>query len=133
MKKFISILLVAVLTFSLLSISSFAFNENSNDVARGDFDEVYIVYVNGVKLEIPRGTIVGYNHTTAGVYVMHVQAILDRIDSLYRDANCYSGGIDGEFGANTFNAVSNFQYFAKLTRDGVVGANTWNAFAKYSS
>lgn len=37
-----------------------------------------------------------------------------------------SGGIDGDFGSGTHNAVIAFQKKKGLTRDGVVGKNTWS-------
>ena len=37
-----------------------------------------------------------------------------------------AGGIDGDFGSGTHNAVIAFQKKKGLTRDGVVGKNTWS-------
>ena len=36
-----------------------------------------------------------------------------------------TGGLDGVFGAQTRNAVINYQRSRGLTADGIVGCNTW--------
>ena len=38
-----------------------------------------------------------------------------------------TGGLDGIFGIQTFNAVRNYQSQVGLTVDGIVGCNTWRA------
>ena len=38
-----------------------------------------------------------------------------------------TGGLDGIFGANTRNAVINFQRSRGLSQDGIVGCATWTA------
>jgi peptidoglycan hydrolase-like protein with peptidoglycan-binding domain len=38
-----------------------------------------------------------------------------------------TGGLDGIFGTQTYNAVRQYQRVAGLTVDGIVGCNTWRA------
>ena len=38
-----------------------------------------------------------------------------------------TGGLDGVFGAQTYNAVVNYQRRAGLATDGIIGCNTWRA------
>ena len=38
-----------------------------------------------------------------------------------------TGGLDGIFGTQTYNAVVNYQRSRGLTADGIVGCNTWRA------
>jgi peptidoglycan hydrolase-like protein with peptidoglycan-binding domain len=38
-----------------------------------------------------------------------------------------TGGLDGVFGAQTRNAVINYQRSRGLTADGIVGCNTWRS------
>ena len=53
-----------------------------------------------------------------GVYVLIAQDDLNTLG--FR-----TGGLDGVFGAQTRNAVINYQRSGGLTADGIVGCNTW--------
>ncbi len=53
-----------------------------------------------------------------GVYVLIAQDDLNTLG--FR-----TGGLDGVFGAQTRNAVINYQRSRGLTADGIVGCNTW--------
>ena len=61
---------------------------------------------------------------TYGVGVKWVQDMLNH--------NGYNLVVDGIFGANTYNAVVNFQTKHSLGIDGIVGAQTRNALKKFS-
>ena len=53
-----------------------------------------------------------------GVYVLIAQEDLNTLG--FR-----TGGLDGVFGAQTRNAVINYQRSRCLTAEGIVGCNTW--------
>jgi murein L,D-transpeptidase YcbB/YkuD len=55
-----------------------------------------------------------------GVYVLVAQ---DGLNTL----GFRTGGLDGVFGAQTRNAVINYQRSRGLTADGIVGCNTWRS------
>ena len=38
-----------------------------------------------------------------------------------------TGGLDGVFGAQTYNAVRSYQTSRGLTVDGIIGCNTWRS------
>ena len=38
-----------------------------------------------------------------------------------------AGSLDGIFGANTYNAVRNYQASRGLAVDGIIGCNTWRS------
>ena len=38
-----------------------------------------------------------------------------------------TGGLDGIFGAKTYNAVINYQISRGLSADGIIGCNTWRS------
>ncbi len=38
-----------------------------------------------------------------------------------------TGGLDGIFGYNTYNAVRNYQASRGLAVDGIIGCNTWRS------
>lgn len=38
-----------------------------------------------------------------------------------------TGGLDGVFGVQTYNAVRNYQRSRGLTVDGIIGCNTWRS------
>ena len=48
-----------------------------------------------------------------------------------RNANFYSGEIDGKIGPKTKEAVKKFQVSKNLTMDGIVGARTWAELRVY--
>jgi peptidoglycan hydrolase-like protein with peptidoglycan-binding domain len=53
----------------------------------------------------------------------------DTVESLQRkliSLGYKPGGVDGIFGAMTYQAVTEFQHKNKLTPDGIVGPQTWN-------
>ena len=60
-----------------------------------------------------------YDHV-GNVYVYALQSALKRL-------GLYTGALDGDFGAGTQAAVTNFQRQAKLTVDGYCGSETWTA------
>ncbi len=60
-----------------------------------------------------------------GDRVMSLQIMLRRIND--------GGGVDGDFGPGTQNAVMEFQEANGLSVDGVVGAETWNALLQAAS
>jgi len=61
-----------------------------------------------------------------GVWVNLLQRLL-----LHHGYNCGSTGADGDFGANTYNAVTTFQRAKNLTVDGIVGPKTWAELTKF--
>ncbi len=48
-----------------------------------------------------------------------------------RNANFYSGELDGKIGPRTKEAVKKFQVSKNLTADGIVGARTWTELKAY--
>ncbi len=48
-----------------------------------------------------------------------------------KNANFYSGEIDGKIGPRTKEAVKKFQMSKNLTADGIVGAKTWAELKSY--
>ena len=38
-----------------------------------------------------------------------------------------TGGLDGIFGNNTYNAVRSYQFSRGLVVDGIIGCNTWRS------
>jgi len=53
------------------------------------------------------------------------------IQTALKNANFYTGAIDGKIGPKTKKAVAEFQKANGLTADGRVGPKTWNALGKY--
>ena len=53
------------------------------------------------------------------------------IQTALRNANFYSGEIDGKIGPKTKEAVKEFQTSKNLTADGIVGARTWSKLKLY--
>lgn len=60
-----------------------------------------------------------------GIQVSYLQLIL-------KNLNLYAGNIDGIFGNNTRNAVTEFQKNATIGETGIVDISTWNALAAYA-
>jgi peptidoglycan hydrolase-like protein with peptidoglycan-binding domain len=60
---------------------------------------------------------------SSGGLVMRVQQVL-------KDGSFYKGAIDGNFGAQTEDAVKSLQKDRKLVVDGVLGTQTWQAIAE---
>ena len=69
--------------------------------------------------ELPDSLKREYDHV-GNVYVYALQSALKRL-------GLYTGALDGDFGAATQAAVTNFQRKAKLTVDGYCGNETWTA------
>lgn len=67
---------------------------------------------------------VGYNYRTQGSAVYCTQIILNTLN--------YRLAVDGIFGSNTHNAVTNFQRAYGLQVDATVGPSTWNAMLRAS-
>ena len=63
-----------------------------------------------------------------GEQVKTIQRLLKSMG--YRGVNNVALGIDGDFGANTKQALINFQKARGLTADGVCGAKTWSKILK---
>ena len=61
-----------------------------------------------------------------GVQVSYLQTIL-------RNLNLYTSNIDGIFGNNTRNAVTDFQRNATIDPTGIVDESTWNALVPYAT
>lgn len=53
------------------------------------------------------------------------------IQSALKNANFYTGNVDGKIGPKTKKAVMEFQEANGLKADGKVGPKTWNALSKY--
>jgi len=53
------------------------------------------------------------------------------IQRALKNANFYTGNIDGKIGAKTKKAIMEFQKANGLSADGKVGPKTWNALSKY--
>lgn len=53
------------------------------------------------------------------------------IQRALKNANFYTGSIDGKIGAKTKKAITEFQKANGLTADGKVGPKTWNIMSKY--
>jgi peptidoglycan hydrolase-like protein with peptidoglycan-binding domain len=53
------------------------------------------------------------------------------IQTALKNANFYTGAIDGKIGPKTKKAVAEFQKANGLAADGRVGPKTWNALNKY--
>lgn len=53
------------------------------------------------------------------------------IQMALKNANFYSGEIDGKIGPRTKEAVKKFQTSKNLTADGIIGAKTWTELKSY--
>ncbi len=53
------------------------------------------------------------------------------IQSALKNADCYTGKVDGKSGPVTKKAIENFQKTNKLKADGKVGPKTWEILSKY--
>lgn len=53
------------------------------------------------------------------------------IQMALRNANFYTGEIDGKIGPKTKQAIRNFQMSKNLTADGVIGPKTWTELKAY--
>lgn len=69
---------------------------------------------------------VGWNFTKTGNYVYIVQQML-----YTSNLGSTVGNIDGIYGANTQNAIMQYQQRFGLTADGTVGTQTWNEFKAF--
>jgi hypothetical protein len=56
-----------------------------------------------------------------------VGAMVLDLQTQLKAAGYMLGKVDGSFGQNTFNAVTNVQSAAEITMDGIVGPETWDA------
>ena len=69
--------------------------------------------------------------TALNVVPVDVLAKNKAIQLALRNANFYTGEIDGKIGAMTKSAIRQFQVSKSLTPDGVVGAKTWIELKTY--
>jgi peptidoglycan hydrolase-like protein with peptidoglycan-binding domain len=56
--------------------------------------------------------------------------LVKRVQQVLKDGNFHKGAIDGDFGAQTEDAVKRLQKDRKLVVDGVLGTQTWQAIAE---
>ena len=54
------------------------------------------------------------------------------IQAALKRAGFYKGPVDGQFGAQTKEAVKKFQEANKMNPDGVVGSKTWQLLLRYA-
>ena len=69
------------------------------------------------------GTTAGYPQIKRGSISTYVLIAQDDLNTL----GFRTGGLDGIFGAQTQNAVREYQRSRGLSADGVVGCNTWRS------
>lgn len=124
MKKIVSFLVVLVVMLSMLSTAAFA--EEPNMVSNARATDVYKLATHYGYFEVQYGTVVGYGNVTSGTPVKAAQASLKTV---YEESDgmvsCNPGTVDGAFGANTYNAIYNFQSFYGLGADGRAGDQTF--------
>jgi peptidoglycan hydrolase-like protein with peptidoglycan-binding domain len=49
------------------------------------------------------------------------------VQEVLKDNGLYGGGVDGDFGTGTENAIKHVQRSRNLTVDGIIGSQTWKA------
>ena len=64
---------------------------------------------------------------STGYAVSTLQSALNQVRSKYNISNYGYVKVDGDFGKDTYNAVTSFQVWAGLSVDGIVGPNTWKS------
>lgn len=63
--------------------------------------------------------------TNISNFVVAIQTAVNESGTTFNGHTCSTGGIDGDFGPNTFNGVKCFQGAEKIGIDGIVGPQTW--------
>jgi peptidoglycan hydrolase-like protein with peptidoglycan-binding domain len=56
--------------------------------------------------------------------------LVKRVQQVLKDGNFYKGAIDGNFGAQTEDAIKSLQKDRKLVVDGILGTQTWQTIAE---
>lgn len=144
-KRIIAMLLLILVTVASFPVSAHAdydyYNYPSGSHRNNDGN--WVIYVNGVTYNVTYGTVISQGNTSYSHPVDVAQMALNKINTVYSSANCYTGSPDGIFGSNTYNGVRNFQTFWNnynasyysyyIGVDGIVGNCTWACISTCST